>query len=87
MNLILNNQRAVAVNIDYELLKENSYQLEDYTLVMDNRPVYYKDDDGGMQDNSRIAPINPVFFTMELLHPYCTPSVYNMSCEEFKDSN
>ena len=42
MNLILNNLRAVAVNIDYNLLKEDSYQLEDYTLVMDNRPVDYK---------------------------------------------
>ena len=59
----------------------------DYTLVMDGRPVDYKDDDGGNQKDPRIAPINWVFLNMELLHPYNEPCVYNMSCEEFKDNN
>ena len=81
MNLILNNLRACAVNIDYDLLQANSYQMEDYTLVMDGRPVDYKDDDGGNQKDPRIAPINSVFLDMELRHPYNEPGVYNMLYE------
>ena len=61
MSLILINLMAVAVNIDYNRLTAGSYQLENYTLVMDNRPVDYRDDDGGDQDDSRIAPINQDF--------------------------
>ena len=66
MDLILNNLRAVAVNIDYNLLKEGSYQLEDYTLVMDNRPVDYKSDDEGMQDQPSLLNDGTITF---ILHP------------------
>ena len=62
MNLILNNLRAVAVNIDYNRLATGSYQLEDYTLVMNNRPIDYREDDGGDQDDPRITPFNHNFF-------------------------
>ena len=41
MEHILYNLRGVAVNIDYNLLKEGSSQLEDYTLVMDKSPIDY----------------------------------------------
>ena len=47
MNLILNNLQAVSVNIDYNRLAPGSYKLEDYTLVMDKRPVDYGEDDEG----------------------------------------
>ena len=45
MNLILNNLQAVTVIIDYYRLTPGSYQFEDYTLVMDMRPVDYGEDD------------------------------------------
>ena len=80
MNLILNNLRAIGVNIDYNLLQGNSYQMEDYTLLMDGRLVDYKDDDGGNQKDPRISPPNQIFLDMELRF-FSTPRIYNMSCE------
>ena len=56
MDHILYNLRAVAVNIDYNLLIPNSYQLEDNTLVFDNRSIDYQKNDGGDQDDQRINP-------------------------------
>ena len=56
-------------------------------MVFDNSQVDYRKDDGGNQDDSRINPFNHDFLKMELRHPYCTPGVYNMSSQEFTDSN
>ena len=87
MEHILYNLRAVATNIDYHMLIPNSYLLEDYNLVFDKRKIDYQSDDGGDQTDPRIGPINEYFLTMELRSPYCTPGVYNMSSQEFTESN
>ena len=87
MDHTLYNLRAVAVNIDYHLLIPDSYQMKDNNLVFDNRQTEYRQDDGGNQDDSRINSINQDFLKMELRHPYWTPGVYNMSSQEFTDSN
>ena len=87
MDHIIYHLWAVAVNIDYNLLIPNSYQLEDYTLVFDTRQVDYKEDDGLDHDDPRINPINQNFLKMNVRHPYCTSGVYNMSSQELNESN
>ena len=87
MDHILCNLRAVPVKIGYNRLEQGSSQLEGYSLVMDNRPVGYQIDDGGDQDDPRFNPFNHDFLIIELRRPYCTPDNYNMSSQEFTDSN
>ena len=70
MDHILYNLRAVAVNIDYNLLIPNSYQLKDYNLVFDNRQKDYREDDGGNQNDSKMNPFNQNFLKMELRRSY-----------------
>ena len=41
---------------------------------MDMRPVDYEKDDGGDQNDPRIAP-------------YCAPGIYDISSEEFTENN
>ena len=87
MDLILNNLKTAAVKIDYYRLDPSSYQMEDYTLVMDKRPVDYGIDDGGNQNDQRITPINGDFLETELRRPLCTAGVFKMSLEEFTQNN
>ena len=63
MDLILNNLKTAAVKIDYYRLDPSSYEMEDY---MDKRIVDLGTDDGGNQNDPRIAPINRRFLEMEL---------------------
>ena len=87
MDLILNNLKTNAVILDYCRLDPSSYQMEDYTLVIDKRPLDYEIDDVGDQNDPRIAPINHDFLDMDLRRPFCTPGVFNMSLEEFVENN
>ena len=80
MDLIVNNQQAVAVNIDYNRLAANSYQSEDYTLVMDNHPETIEKMMKG------ISTIQGSTHSIELRRSYSTLGIKNMSREEFADT-
>ena len=66
------------VNIDHNRLEQNSYQLEDY-----KQPLDYRTDDEGDQND---LIISPDFLDMELNRLY-TPCVYNITADEFNQSN
>ena len=83
LDVILDNLRATAVNIDHYRLDPGFYQLEDYTMVTDTQLSDYRTDDVGDQNDPRIAPISPEFIELEIRHPFCTPGIYNMSAMKF----
>lgn len=56
-------------------------------MVTDTQPIDYRTNDGGHQNDPRIAPINPKFIEMGLKYLFCIPGVYNTSTMEFHQSN
>jgi hypothetical protein len=84
MDWILLKIRAVITYLDPADLREDTLQMRDWALV-NTATIAYCDDDGG-KILPQFAAVDQSYFDRPLYRPFCTPGVYTMTLDQFKNS-